>query len=77
MAQALVFLGEVADEGDFGANVVVELNGFGLVDGLLHHKFVHQPTNKAVIVQIEKVAALRAVYEGPQVAQKMGIHGNT
>jgi len=72
-----MFLGEIADEGDFGANVVVELIGFDLVDGLLHHKFVHQPTNQAVIVQIEKVGALRAVYERPQVAQKMGIHGNT
>ncbi len=38
-----MFLGEIADEGDFGANVVVELIGFDLVDGLLHHKFVGSP----------------------------------
>jgi hypothetical protein len=72
-----VFLGEVTDEGDFGTNVVIQLVGFDLVDGLLHYKFVHQPTNEAVIVQIEEISALRAVYERPQVAQKMGIHGNT
>jgi hypothetical protein len=56
---------------------VIQLIGFDLVDGLLHYKFVHQPTNEAVIVQIEEISALRAVYERPQVAQKMGIHGNT
>lgn len=72
-----MLLGKIADEGDFGANVVVELIGFGLIDGLLHHKFVHQPTNQAVIVQIEEIGALRAVYKRPQVAQKIGIHGNT
>jgi len=75
--QALVFLSEVANEGDFGADVVVELNRFGLVDGLLNHELIYQPANEAVIVQIEEVGALGVVYEGPQVAQKMGIHGNT
>jgi hypothetical protein len=43
----------------------------------LHDELVHQPTNKAVIVQVEEVAVLGAVYEGPPVAQKIGVHGNT
>jgi len=77
IATDLTALGQVSNEGNFSTNVVIELVGFGLINGLLHDELVHEPTHKAVIIEVKDEAALGSVYQRPQVAQKIGVHGNT
>ena len=48
--RVLAFLGEVADQRDLGANIVMELICFSLIDAALACELVHKPVHQTIVI---------------------------